>query len=70
MSGTPHRVPPLHTGSHDLPVSPELAAFMGADWAAGPLPGDVRVPACAVTPARRARLSARFPGERLLVPAA
>ncbi|MCX4514985.1 aminopeptidase P family protein [Streptomyces sp. NBC_01619] len=69
MSGTPHRVPPLHTGSHDLPVSPELAAFMGADWAAGPLPGDVRVPACAVTPARRARLSARFPGERLLVPA-
>ncbi|MGW7363165.1 aminopeptidase P family protein [Streptomyces sp. NPDC054841] len=66
MSGTPPR---LNTGSHDLPVSAELAAFMGSGWAASPLPADARVPAHAVTPARRARLSARFPGERLLVPA-
>ncbi|MFE7777267.1 aminopeptidase P family protein [Streptomyces sp. NPDC057445] len=57
------------TGSHDLPVSPELAKFMRTGWAATPLPSDVRVPAHAMTPARRARLSARFPGERLLVPA-
>ncbi|MEU5435145.1 aminopeptidase P family protein [Streptomyces sp. NPDC020719] len=59
----------LHTGSHDLPVSPELAAFMAADWAPSPLPADARVAGFSVTPARRARLSARFPGERLVVPA-
>ncbi|MGP9017984.1 aminopeptidase P family protein [Streptomyces sp. BR1] len=58
-----------NTGSHDLPVSPELAAFMAADWAPSPLPADARVAGFAVTPARRARLSARFPGERLIVPA-
>lgn len=57
------------TGSHDLPVSPELASFMSTGWAATPLPADTRVPAHAVTPARRARLSALFPGERLLIPA-
>lgn len=57
------------TGSHDLPVSPELASFMRTGWAATPLPADTRVPAHAVTPARRARLSALFPGERLLIPA-
>lgn len=59
----------LHTGSHDLPVGPELAAFMTEGWAATPLSADTRTPAHAVTPARRDRLSARFPGERLLVPA-
>ncbi|MER7760601.1 aminopeptidase P family protein [Streptomyces sp. NPDC097619] len=59
----------LPTGSHDLPVSPELSAFMAGGWAPSPLPADTRVDAHAVTPARRARLSARFPGERLIVPA-
>ncbi|MFG3282545.1 aminopeptidase P family protein [Streptomyces sp. NPDC048111] len=58
-----------HTGSHDLPVSPELAAFMSGDWAPSPLPEEARVPGFDVTPHRRARLSARFPGERLIVPA-
>ncbi|MGG2460491.1 aminopeptidase P family protein [Streptomyces sp. RGM 3693] len=57
------------TVSHDLPVSPELARFLARDWAATPLPDDIRLPAADVTPARRARLSARFPGERLIVPA-
>ncbi|MFD3696501.1 aminopeptidase P family protein [Streptomyces sp. NPDC058646] len=66
MTDTPSR---LHTGSHDLPVSPELTRSMAGGWAATPLPGPARVPAHAVTPARRARLSARFPGERLIIPA-
>ncbi|MDX2395185.1 MULTISPECIES: aminopeptidase P family protein [unclassified Streptomyces] len=57
----------LHIGSHDLPVSGELSRFMAADWAASPLSAAARVPAHAVTPARRARLSALFPGERLVV---
>lgn len=61
--------PRLTTGSHDLPVSTELATSMRSGWAATPLPTDARIPARAVTPARRARLSARFPGERLLIPA-
>lgn len=61
--------PRLHTGSHDLDVSPELAAFMATAWAPSPLPEGARVPSCAVTPGRRSRLSARFPGERLVVPA-
>ncbi|MFI9720784.1 aminopeptidase P family protein [Streptomyces sp. NPDC052396] len=59
----------LNTGSHDLPVTGELAAFMASGWAATPLPQDIRLPAADFTTARRARLSARFPGERLIVPA-
>ncbi|MCH0564996.1 aminopeptidase P family protein [Streptomyces sp. MUM 2J] len=59
----------LRVGSHDLSVSTELARSMSGDWDPSPLPADARVPARAVTPARRARLSARFPGERLVVPA-
>ncbi|WP_030202366.1 aminopeptidase P family protein [Streptomyces sp. NRRL S-87] len=66
MPETPSR---LHIGSHDLPASPELSRFMAGSWAPSPLPADARVDAYAVTPARRARLSARFPGERLIVPA-
>lgn len=61
--------PRLHTGSHDRPVSPELSRFMADGWAASPLSGSARVASHAVTPARRARLSAQFPGERLIVPA-
>ncbi|MFI7358785.1 aminopeptidase P family protein [Streptomyces avidinii] len=64
--GTPAR---LNTGSHDRPVSAELSRFMAGNWAASPLSDSARVPGHAVTPARRARLSARFPGERLIVPA-
>ncbi|MFF1647394.1 aminopeptidase P family protein [Streptomyces sp. NPDC058240] len=57
------------TGSHDLPVPPALDAFMGTGWAKSPLPTDLRVPSIDATPARRARLAARFPGERLVIPA-
>ncbi|MFI6446849.1 aminopeptidase P family protein [Kitasatospora sp. NPDC050543] len=42
---------------------------MGTAWAATPLPADRRVPGHQLTPARRARLSAVFPGERIVVPA-
>ncbi|MEU9034186.1 aminopeptidase P family protein [Streptomyces sp. NPDC048352] len=59
----------LNTGSHDLPVSDELSRFMAGKWAPSPSAGTARAASYAVTPARRARLSARFPGERLLVPA-
>ncbi|WP_406386872.1 aminopeptidase P family protein [Streptomyces sp. NBC_00211] len=59
----------LNIGSHDLPVSPELSRFMAADWTPSPLPDAARVSAYELTPARRARLSARFPGERLIIPA-
>ncbi|MFJ6796842.1 aminopeptidase P family protein [Streptomyces sp. NPDC091268] len=59
----------LNIGSHDLPVSPELSRFMASGWAPSPLPDSSRIPAYALTPARRARFSARFPGERLIVPA-
>ncbi|MBW5487044.1 M24 family metallopeptidase [Streptomyces bambusae] len=41
---------------------------MAGRWAPSPLPDSVRVPGYEVTPGRRARLSARFPGERLIVP--
>ncbi|MCI3928738.1 aminopeptidase P family protein [Streptomyces sp. AN091965] len=57
------------TVSHDLPVSPEFERFMAGGWAPSPLPGDLRLTAADVTPGRRARLSARFPGERLVIPA-
>ncbi|MFI2073069.1 MULTISPECIES: aminopeptidase P family protein [Streptomyces] len=59
----------IRTVSHDLPVSPEFEDFMAGGWAATPLPGDIRLPAADLAAARRARLSARFPGERLIVPA-
>ncbi|WEH37111.1 aminopeptidase P family protein [Streptomyces sp. AM 4-1-1] len=59
----------FHTGSHDRDVSPALDAFMGTGWAATPLPADARVPGYALTGARRERLTAAFPGERLIVPA-
>ncbi|MCC3771130.1 aminopeptidase P family protein [Streptomyces sp. UNOC14_S4] len=59
----------IRTAGHDLPVTPELASFMASGWASAPAGGGTRLPAAGLTPARRARLSARFPGERLLVPA-
>ncbi|MGW7355124.1 aminopeptidase P family protein [Streptomyces sp. NPDC054802] len=57
------------TVSHDLPESEELAQFMAGNWIASRLPGPVRPSVAGLTPVRRGRLSARFPGERLIVPA-
>lgn len=59
----------LNTGTHDLPVSPALEAFMGTAWTPSPLPPGGRVPGHEAARERRARVSARFPGERLLLPA-
>ncbi|PAU44152.1 Xaa-Pro aminopeptidase [Streptomyces albireticuli] len=42
---------------------------MANGWAATPLPADIRLPVAGLAAARRAKLSARFPGERLIVPA-
>lgn len=59
----------IRTVSHDLPVSAEFTEFMTNGWAATPLPADIRLPVADLAAARRAKLSARFPGERLIVPA-
>jgi Xaa-Pro aminopeptidase len=58
-----------HTGSHDLDVPAALQTFMSTAWAPTPLPSGRRVPGYDAFEGRRARLSARFPGERLVVPA-
>jgi len=69
----------IRTGSHDLPVSAALAAFMGKDWALpeaaeGPNESTTGAgtaglhPAARFTHERRAALSRRFPGERLVIP--
>ncbi|MGP3939938.1 aminopeptidase P family protein [Streptomyces sp. 6N106] len=63
------RATQLHTGSHDVPVSDALARSMAVGWAPAPPPGDSRVPGFEQLTGRRARLAARFPGERLLIPA-
>ncbi|MGN9790014.1 aminopeptidase P family protein [Streptomyces sp. OZ13] len=57
------------TVSHDLPMSVELEQFMTGDWVASRPSGPMRLPVARLTPARRGRLSARFRGERLIVPA-
>lgn len=57
------------TGSHDLPVTERLVAFMAEQWAPSPLADLRAVPAAAWTPRRRAAVSERFPGERLVIPA-
>ncbi|MBB5121670.1 Xaa-Pro aminopeptidase [Streptomyces eurocidicus] len=59
----------IRTVSHDLPVSAEFTTFMANGWAATPLPADIRLPVADLAAVRRAKLSARFPGERLIVPA-
>jgi Xaa-Pro aminopeptidase len=58
----------FRTGSHDLPVTPALEAFMAGDWADPPA-GEPGGPAevAAWTAKRRAALSQAFPGERLVV---
>ncbi|WP_030744587.1 aminopeptidase P family protein [Streptomyces sp. NRRL F-5135] len=50
-------------------VSDELAQNMKSGWADTELHGLAPIPQAAETAARRAALSARFPGERLVIPA-
>ncbi|MGW4471987.1 aminopeptidase P family protein [Nonomuraea sp. NPDC004354] len=58
----------LNTGSHDLPITDELAAFMETGWADTRQTGLEPLPVAPWTAKRRAALAARFPGERLIIP--
>ncbi|WP_248964620.1 aminopeptidase P family protein [Sphaerisporangium perillae] len=58
----------LNTGSHDLPISDALAAFMTDGWDDTSRPGPAPLPLAAYTAKRRAALVQRFPGERLVIP--
>ncbi|MEI6250426.1 MAG: aminopeptidase P N-terminal domain-containing protein, partial [Actinomycetes bacterium] len=61
--------PKLNIGSHDLPVSAKLADFMMTGWADTERV-DVRpLPCVPFTTPRREKLSALFPGHRLVIPA-
>jgi Xaa-Pro aminopeptidase len=58
----------IRTGSHDLPVSAALDAFMTGQWAEPSVSPVDPHPAAPYTAKRRQALSARFPGERLVIP--
>ncbi|MFI7148377.1 aminopeptidase P family protein [Nonomuraea sp. NPDC050022] len=59
---------PLNTGSHDLPVTAALTAFMRTGWADTRRTDVAALPIAPWAARRRAALAARFPGERLVVP--
>ncbi|GAB2905518.1 aminopeptidase P family protein [Nonomuraea fastidiosa] len=59
----------LNTGSHDLPVTEELAAFMRTGWASERRAEIAPRPIAPWAAKRRAALAQRFPGERLVIPA-
>jgi Xaa-Pro aminopeptidase len=67
-STEPAPPPKFRTGSHDLPVSAALDAFMGTGWATPQAAQPTLHPAASYAAVRRAALSARFPGERLVIP--
>lgn len=50
------------------PKNEKFRAFIGEDWGARPA-GPARAAVADYTPARRAKLGAHFPGERLVIPA-
>ena len=58
----------IHTGSHDLPVTPALEAFMSEDWAEPAWLVTARDSIAPWAARRRAALADAFPGERLVVP--
>ncbi|MEZ7131608.1 aminopeptidase P family protein [Nonomuraea sp. AD125B] len=60
---------PLNIGSHDLPVTDELAAFMRTGWADTRRTDVTALPIAPWAAKRRAALASRFPGERLVIPA-
>ncbi|WP_188195078.1 aminopeptidase P family protein [Nonomuraea sp. SYSU D8015] len=60
---------PLNVGSHDLPITEELAAFMRTGWADTRRLDVTALPIAPWAAKRRAALAARFPGERLVIPA-
>ena len=59
----------LNIGSHDLPVPDRLAAFMKTGWADTELADVQRNRSAQYATARRSRLSAAFPGRRIVIPA-
>jgi Xaa-Pro aminopeptidase len=59
----------LNVGSHDLPVSVRLSEFMKGGWAQTERTGLPPHAAALWTPARRAQVSASYPGIRLVIPA-
>ncbi|WP_374193068.1 aminopeptidase P family protein [Streptomyces sp. AV19] len=61
------RIP--RTASHDLPPSAELRSAMTQGWATAAADHQPPLPDGDMSSTRRARLSARFPGERLVIPA-
>ncbi|MEU0571040.1 aminopeptidase P family protein [Nonomuraea sp. NPDC005983] len=58
----------LNTGSHDLPITGQLADFMRTGWADTRRTDVAALPIAPWAAKRRAALAARFPGERLVVP--
>lgn len=58
-----------NTSSHDRPVTEELAAFMATGWADTHRDDLDPLPVAPWAAKRRAALAARFPGERLIIPA-
>ncbi|MFG1702015.1 aminopeptidase P family protein [Nonomuraea sp. M3C6] len=59
---------PLNTGSHDLPITEELAAFMRTGWAGARRAEVTARPIAPWAAKRRTALANRFPGERLVIP--
>ncbi|MFG2072869.1 Xaa-Pro aminopeptidase [Nonomuraea maritima] len=58
----------LNTGSHDLPITDELAVFMRTGWAGSRATEVSARPIAPWAAKRRAALAQRFPGERLVIP--
>lgn len=59
----------LNIGTHDLPVSKSLADFMKGGWAESERRGLPLHPAAPWAESRRLKLSAQYPGVRLVIPA-
>ena len=57
------------TRAHDAPNANALAEFMKSGWAPSPLEGVKPVEHLSFIEARRRRISARYPGKRLIFPA-
>ncbi|MEI6649752.1 MAG: aminopeptidase P family protein [Actinomycetes bacterium] len=57
------------TRVHDIPVADQLTEFMKDGWAPSPLEGVTASPAVPYCAKRRADLSAKYPGVRLILPA-
>jgi Xaa-Pro aminopeptidase len=61
--------PPATTNRSTLPDSDRFAAYIGANWAEAPSVIPALRPDAAAAAKRRARISALYPGKRLIIPA-